>query len=59
MAQEQKAQGWEGRRAPALLEGISTSGGKPPFPTLRFPILVFLSGSVVISQRVTRDHGIV
>ncbi len=33
MIQRGKAQGWEGRLAPALFERRSTSGGKPPFLT--------------------------
>jgi len=33
MIQLGKAQGWEGRIAPALFERYSRSGGKPPFLT--------------------------
>ncbi len=35
MNQVQKSQGWEGGLAPAVVECRSTSGGKPPFLTLR------------------------
>src|SRR6266550_6673416 len=48
MDQVKKSQGWEGRLAPACVEGQSSDGGKPPFPTLRFsttlglPVLIAL-----------------
>jgi hypothetical protein len=35
MIQAGKAQGWEGWLAPAWIGWHSTSGGKPPFLTLR------------------------
>jgi hypothetical protein len=43
MIQDEKAHGWEGGLAPAWIEPHSTSGGKPPFRTLRFLSLSVLS----------------
>jgi hypothetical protein len=41
--QEQEAQGWEGRLAPARVEQHSTSEGKPPFLTTSFCVSNFSS----------------
>jgi hypothetical protein len=40
-----KSQGWEGWFTPARLMPLDQSGGKPPFPTLRFSILNHVSAA--------------
>jgi hypothetical protein len=53
MIQETESQGWEGRLAPADWMAFNPSGGKSPFTTTSFSILIFsrnISASLVIED---------